>query len=42
MNHDDVIGTRRISFILYLVWDEPKWEPEVRPVDVRLDRKSVV
>ncbi|KAK4702261.1 prolyl 3-hydroxylase /prolyl 3,4-dihydroxylase, partial [Phenoliferia sp. Uapishka_3] len=28
LNHDDVIGTRRISFILYLVLDEPKWEPE--------------
>lgn len=30
LNHDDVIGTRRISFILYLVLDEPAWQPEVR------------
>jgi Rps23 Pro-64 3,4-dihydroxylase Tpa1-like proline 4-hydroxylase len=30
LNHDDVIGTRRISFILYLVLDEPAWKPEVR------------
>lgn len=29
LNHDDVIGTRRISFILYLVLDEPAWQPEV-------------
>ncbi|GAA6058003.1 hypothetical protein JCM3770_006640 [Rhodotorula araucariae] len=28
LNHDDVIGTRRISFILYLVLDEPAWRPE--------------
>ncbi|KAM0749535.1 hypothetical protein T439DRAFT_315803 [Meredithblackwellia eburnea MCA 4105] len=28
LNHDDVIGTRRISFILYLVLDEPAWQPE--------------
>ncbi|GAA6002974.1 oxidative DNA demethylase [Rhodotorula paludigena] len=28
LNHDDVIGTRRISFILYLVLDEPAWKPE--------------
>ncbi|KAL8279081.1 hypothetical protein RQP46_008539 [Phenoliferia psychrophenolica] len=28
LNHDDVIGTRRVSFILYLVGDDPKWEPE--------------
>ena len=28
LNHDDVIGTRRISFILYLVLDEPGWRPE--------------
>ncbi|GAA5985145.1 hypothetical protein JCM10908_002542 [Rhodotorula pacifica] len=28
LNHDDVIGTRRISFILYLVLDEPEWQPE--------------
>lgn len=30
MTHDDVIGTRRVSYILYLPVDEPKWEPEVR------------
>lgn len=30
LNHDDVIGSRRISFILYLVLDEPAWQPEVR------------
>lgn len=35
LNHDDVIGTRRISFILYLVLDEPAWQPEVR---IRLSR----
>lgn len=29
LNHDDVIGTRRISFILYLPLDEPAWKPEV-------------
>lgn len=29
LNHDDVIGTRRISFILYLVLEEPEWKPEV-------------
>ncbi|BGP42707.1 putative component of NuA3 histone acetyltransferase complex [Rhodotorula kratochvilovae] len=28
LNHDDVIGTRRISFILYLVLDKPAWQPE--------------
>ncbi|BGP26953.1 putative component of NuA3 histone acetyltransferase complex [Rhodotorula toruloides] len=28
LNHDDVIGTRRISFILYIVLDEPAWQPE--------------
>ncbi|GAA5946639.1 hypothetical protein JCM3765_000329 [Sporobolomyces pararoseus] len=28
LNHDDVIGTRRISFILYLPLDEPAWKPE--------------
>ncbi|GAA5936103.1 oxidative DNA demethylase [Sporobolomyces koalae] len=28
LNHDDVIGTRRISFILYLPLDEPAWQPE--------------
>ncbi|KAI5478192.1 oxoglutarate/iron-dependent oxygenase [Pseudohyphozyma bogoriensis] len=28
LNHDDVIGTRRVSFILYLVKDEPAWKPE--------------
>ncbi|GAA6023525.1 hypothetical protein JCM10207_005704 [Rhodosporidiobolus poonsookiae] len=28
LNHDDVIGTRRISFILYQVLDEPAWQPE--------------
>ncbi|KWU45125.1 hypothetical protein RHOSPDRAFT_33372 [Rhodotorula sp. JG-1b] len=28
LNHDDVIGTRRISFILYLVLEEPEWKPE--------------
>lgn len=28
LNHDDVIGTRRISFILYLVLDQPAWRPE--------------
>lgn len=30
LNHDDVIGTRRISFILYLVLPEPKWDKDVR------------
>lgn len=30
LNHDDVIGTRRISFILYLVADDPEWRKEVR------------
>lgn len=29
LNHDDVIGTRRISFILYLVLEEPEWKKEV-------------
>ncbi|SGY43256.1 BQ5605_C001g00006 [Microbotryum silenes-dioicae] len=28
LNHDDVIGTRRISFILYLVKREPEWRAE--------------
>ncbi|KAK4049210.1 putative component of NuA3 histone acetyltransferase complex [Microbotryomycetes sp. JL221] len=28
LNHDDVIGTRRISFILYLPLNEPAWKPE--------------
>ncbi|SCV73307.1 BQ2448_7233 [Microbotryum intermedium] len=28
LNHDDVIGTRRISFILYLVKREPRWRAE--------------
>ncbi|TIB38636.1 hypothetical protein E3P86_01525 [Wallemia ichthyophaga] len=28
LNHDDVIGTRRISFILYLPLPEPAWEPQ--------------
>ena len=27
LNHDDVIGTRRISFILYLPLPDPQWEP---------------
>ena len=30
LNHDDVIGTRRISFILYIVLQEPQWEKDVR------------
>lgn len=29
LNHDDVIGTRRISFILYLVREVPGWRAEV-------------
>lgn len=40
LNHDDVIGTRRISFILYLVLDEPEWRKEVsvsREVQVKVD-----
>ena len=41
LNHDDVIGTRRISFILYLVLDEPAWQPEVRPL-VSLSRAFLV
>ncbi|KAK4706047.1 prolyl 3-hydroxylase /prolyl 3,4-dihydroxylase, partial [Phenoliferia sp. Uapishka_3] len=28
LTHDDVIGTRRISFILYLPCEEPQWQPE--------------
>ncbi|KAL8290631.1 hypothetical protein RQP46_002889 [Phenoliferia psychrophenolica] len=28
LTHDDVIGTRRISFILYLPCEEPEWQPE--------------
>lgn len=32
LNHDDVIGTRRISFILYLPLEEPAWRPEASRV----------
>jgi hypothetical protein len=39
LNHDDVIGTRRISFILYLVLDEPAWQPEVS-AEVELVRQA--
>jgi Rps23 Pro-64 3,4-dihydroxylase Tpa1-like proline 4-hydroxylase len=28
LNHDDVIGTRRVSFILYLPVPDPSWKPE--------------
>lgn len=41
LNHDDVIGTRRISFILYLVLDEPKWEKEVRLIFGRLGEEEL-
>jgi Rps23 Pro-64 3,4-dihydroxylase Tpa1-like proline 4-hydroxylase len=27
LNHDDVIGTRRVSFILYLPLANPEWKP---------------
>ncbi|KAI8583786.1 hypothetical protein K450DRAFT_219978 [Umbelopsis ramanniana AG] len=28
LNHDDVIGTRRVSFILYLTDPDEKWDPK--------------
>lgn len=46
--HDDVIGDRRISYILYLTDPDTPWQPEwggalrLYPTTPKTDRKSVV
>lgn len=42
LNHDDVIGTRRISFILYLVLPEPAWEPQVSQCGIRIIMREIL